>query len=358
MVPQADQDKIQAAADAVRGKYPGDHVVPNTPGPYTYYANDDPDDPSRGRVYTVLPGKAGEYFNQQRWYLGSTAYESYELPDSKLRNDVTNYWVPSGMGPSREEIKHLPPDDLRRWARQAWINNHSSRGPADEGTNQTLDYFQEARNSLTKMRDILQTLDEHGLTANSGDLEWAKIKNAQVATGWGGANPMSEKYASALRDLDEESNRLQTLLKNPKLLLTPGAAEGLGVPDIKLPFGLDVPTPSIPGSNPIQDAAFSGRDIPLRVKNLDAIKAGLDDRYQSLIGTAQDQWQHVDPKHLTNIDTARRGQDLPDQSNQYRSHHYPTQFPIIPKKDYPAWAKAHPNTPFTTEDDRDLQTPP
>jgi hypothetical protein len=360
-VPQADQDTIQSQANAIpkdTGKYTGDPIVPNTPGAYTYYVDNDPDSPSRGRVYTVLPGKAGEYFNQQRWYLGRTEYDSYELPDSKLRSDVANYWIPTGEGPSREQINHMPPDELRLWARQAWINNNTTRGPADAGTNLTFDTVEQYHKSLAKMRDILQTLDKDGVRASSMDLLGAKAKNAAVASGLSWLVPnMKENTAAALRDLDEESNRAQALVRNnPNLLLNPGQAEGLSVPDIKA-FGFDIPWPSVPGSNAIQDAAFSGRSIGLRVKDLNALIKATDDRYQSLVGTAQDNWQRVDPKHINNIAMAKTGKDLRDESNQYRDHNYPSEFPVISKEDYPAWAKAHPHTPFTTPDGRNLVTP-
>lgn len=359
-VAQGDQDSVQAKAKDMgdqSGEYNGDRVVGGVTGPYTYYRDDDPNSTSRGRVYTVLPGRAGEYFNQQRWYLGSTNYESYELPDSMLRKNVADYWIPYGEGPSRQEIAHMGPAELKQWARQAWINQNTTKGPADEGTNLTLDTAEQLKQSVAKIKDMQLTLAANGIDLNSAMKFGAKLKNAAVGLGIGPIDPAMDKYTAAtIRKLDEEVDRANKLAQDPKLRIQPGEAEGVQLPDLKV-FGSDIVMPGAPGSNVISDSVFSGQPLTTRLRDLDAFQKTVDARYKSLIGTAQDNWQRVDPKHVRNTVAIDKGQDVGDASNLYKNHEYPGMGPMVSAEDYPAFAKAHPDTVFMTTKHVPMRTP-
>jgi len=360
-VQQADQAAVQAQANAMgpapKGEYQGNRIVQGTQGPYTYYIDDEPGSPSVGRVYTVMPGPAGEYYNQQRWYLGSNQYKTYELPDSLLRKTVADYWIPSGSGPSRQWIDHASPEQLKPWARQAWINQHTQPTPADAGTNKTLDTNVEYINSLKKMGDILQTFAAHGQTRlSSADLLGSKIKNAAVAAGVGPIDPaQTEPQAAALRDLEEEADKAQGLAKDPNLLIRLGQAAGVDLP-LKYPAEMNIGTPS---SNAITDAAFSGRDIPIRINAINSLIKAASARYGDLIDTQQDNMQRVADRHVNNRAQLVAGKDIPDEGdNQYKAHDlFPGELKTVSPEEYPAFAKAHPNTRFQTRGGQIVWTP-
>jgi hypothetical protein len=366
-LPQADQDAIQAQANRMgappAGKYEGDRRIEGTTGPYTYYRDDDPTSPSVGRAYTTLPGPAGQYYDQQRWYLGTREYTPYELPESAARQQMWDKWGVTGFL-TRAEIDHMKPKAMEPWLQRAWQNENYQRSSPVEGLNNTLTASEQYHNSLTKIRDIIQTLGEHGYqNLSSRDKLGAQIKNAAVSLGIGPLVPgMDENAAAAIRDLDEEVGRAHDLLKaHPELSITPGEAEGINLPPIKLPLSTEIPEPSIPSSDVISDSAWSGRSVGTRLKNLNGLLAQGDDRYKDLIHQSQTQWMRIDPRHDANLLKIDQGIDLKDDTNHYRDHTYPSEFPTISPEEYTVFAKTHPpGTPFMTKgpNPQKLVTPP
>jgi len=375
-VSQEDQNTIQASADKMgeQRKYTGDRPVPGNTGPYTYYRDDDPNSPSRGRVYTTLPGPAGQYFNQQRWYLGSTGYQPYELPDSAARQQMWDKWGTKGYL-TRDDIATMTPQQMEPWLQRAWQNDTFQRSSPTDGLNKTLDTSEQLHNSLQKISDIQQALAANGITnLNSTDLMRAKVENAKVAISskkpWmqedqlqrtgnvagaalGLFSNMDENSAAAIRTLDEETNKAQQLLKDhPELLMPLGQAEGQETPNIHLADWVRLGLPNIPASNVLSDSAFSGQDLQTRLRNLKGLQTLGDNRYKSLVDQAQTQWMRIDPKHDANLLKLGQNRDLVDDSNDYRSH----VFKVTPDQ-YPEYAKAHPGTLFMGADGQVRQTP-
>jgi hypothetical protein len=259
---------------------------------------------------------------------------------------------------------HWSPAKLKPWARQAWINEHTQPSDADQGTNETLDTSVEFHNSLKKITDIEQALKEHGVDTNSINNWWAKVKNGSVSLGTLGEllPGMNKEDAAALRDLEEEVDHANGLLKaHPQLLLTPGRAEGVHFPDLKLPASTDLPLPSTADSNVISDSAFGGGNFDVRIQKLNALQKAGDIRYGRLIDTQQDMWRRVADRHVKNRATLVGGGELdPDPQNLYRDHAYPGEIPTVGEGDaYKEFVRTHPpNTPFKTRRGNTLYTPP
>jgi hypothetical protein len=351
-VPQADQAAIQAKASQMpapsSGEYQGDRVVPGTTGPYTYYVDDNPKSPWRGRVYTALPGPEGHYFDQQKWYLGTTGYQPYELSDSAARQQMWDKWGTKGYL-SRDQIATMPEKDMEPWLQRAWKNETFQRSSPTEGLNSSLTTSEQYHNSLKRISDIIQTLGENGYpNLSARDLLMAKAKNAAVSLGAGPTVPGMDEYAAAaIRDLDEELGHAHDLVKaHPELGITPGKTEGTNLPSIKPAFGVEIPEPNIPGSDPLYDAAYSGRPMNIRLKTLNGLQKQGDARYEDLVNQAQTQWMRIDPRHDANVLKINQGRDI--DGNDYQGHTYPSEFPTVKPEGYAAWAKAHPGETFMT----------
>ena len=386
VVAPADQAAIQTRAQSMpkpTGQYNGDPIVPGTNGPYTYYRNDDPSQPYYGRVYTVLPPKAGDYFKQQRWYLGSTGYDTYELPESQMRQYVSDYWTQTGQGPTRDEITHMSNDELKPWAKQAWYNNNMARSPVDQGTNLTLDTIEKSQKNVQQMKDILQTLSDNGysdlgtadrvnaaaenagrsLTTNRQGLIYDAGRTVGGAL-TGAAGNMSPDVAAAIRTLDQKRDEENKLLAaNPQLLITPGKGGGQDTPNIH-GSAINLEVANIPQSNVLDDV-FSGQDVKAKLQNLDALQASSASRYKNLISGAQEQWQRVDPRHAANMSRLDNGQTLTDPGNQFKDHKFPSSmspeeavskaakspnyFPTVKSQDLGAFKQNNPGAYFYDE---------
>jgi hypothetical protein len=374
-VSQSDQDTISRQAktmgESAASEYTGDRVIQNTPGPYNYYLDDDPASPWRGRAYTALPGPAGGYFNQKRWYLGTSSYEPYELADSVMRQHMADYWIPTGEL-TRPEISKMKEEQMKPWLQRAWYNDHMAKSPVDAGTNLTLDAGVKLHNSLKTIHDMVQTLGENGYpNLNVDDRIRAAAENASVSLTskrpaerqgiiegagttigkmLGGAGDMDENTAAAIRALDQERDKAQHLIaQNPGLLMYTGKGGGQETPNIH-GAAINVSWPDIPATDVI-DGVFSGQDMKTRLANLDALRQSGDDRYGSLIKGAQTQFQMVDPKHAANIIRMDKGEDLPDPSNQYKDHTFPGS---MSPADAIAKASASSSRQFPTEKAEDL----
>jgi hypothetical protein len=350
-VAPAEQAAIQAQANHIpkpTGAYQGDPIVPGTTGPYTYYRDDKPNSTSWGRIYTTLPGGAGHYFDQQRWYLGTDKYEPYELPESAARQQMWDKWGSKGFL-TRDQINGMGAKEMEPWLQRAWQNDAYQRSSPTEGLNSSLTTSEQYHNSIKRIGDIIQTLGANGYpNLSARDLLMAKAKNAAVSLGAGPTVPGMDEYAaSAIRDLDEELGHAHDLLKaHPELGITPGKTEGTNLPAIKPAWGVEIPEPNIPGSDALYDAAYSGRPMNLRLKTLNGLQTQGDARYKDLVNQAQTQWMRIDPRHDANVLKISQGQDI--EGNDYQGHTYPSEFPTVKPEDYGAWAKAHPGGTFMT----------
>lgn len=394
-VAPADRVAVQNQANQMpkpTGTYQGDQKVPGTTGPYTYYRNDDTTSPSFGRVYTVLPPKAGDYFKQQRWYLGSPGYDTYELPESQMRQYVSDYWTQTGQGPSRDEINHMSNDELRPWAKQAWYNNNMARSSVDQGTNLSLDTLEKSQKNIQQMKDILQTLSDNGYSdLGTADRVNAAAENAgrslttnrqgliydasRVVGGalTGAAGQMSPDVAAAIRTLDQKRDEEEKLLAaNPQLLINPGKGGGQDTPNVH-GSAVNLEVANIPHSTVLDDV-FSGQDLNAKLRNLDALQASSTNRYKNLISGAQEQWQRVDPRHASNMSRLDNNQTLPDPGNQFKDHKFPSSmspqeavsksttspsyFPTVRSQDLGAFKQNNPGAYFYDEGGNLLRVKP
>ena len=395
-VPQADQDTAKAQAakmGSATGPYTGDRKVPGIPGPYTYYVNDDPGSTSRGRVYTTLPGPAGHYYDQKRWYLGTNQYEDYELPDSAAHQQLADKWVTSGYL-TRAEADKLSPEQMEPWLRRAWENDHLVNVPIDHGTNLTLDAAEQSHKNLTQIRDMLQTLAANGYSdLGTADRMAAASENAgtslrtkrpgfiyDVGRSVGGvmaeaSGNMSPDVAATIRALDQKTNEEQELLKaHPGLLINPGTGGGQETPNIH-GTAVNFELANIPQSTKLNDIAFSGQDLNTKLKALNGFQATLADRYNRLVDGQHTMLQRVYPQHDANSLKAVQGLDLPDADNLYRDHKFPSamspqeaiakaqssstdQFPTVKAGDLGQFKLNHPGAYFYDENHNLLRVKP
>ena len=379
-VPQADQDAIAAQAKALgpppTGKYLGDRPLPGNTGPYTYYVNDDPNSTNRGRVYTTLPGGPGHYFDQKRWYLGTTQYEDYELPASAARQQMWDKWGQNGFL-TRDEIATMPQKDMEPWLQRAWQNENFARSSPTTGFNNDLDASEQFHNLVQQSRDIIQTLGEHGypnlssldklkaaganaantLVSRNPFFEQSPIEHALYPVGEmlrGAAGGMDTTSSDAIKTLDQTIDKTQKLVEaHPELLLNPGTGGGQETPNIHIADWVRLGLQNIPASNILSDAAWSGQDLSKRLQKLDALQAVGDARYKSLVGQGQTQWMRIDPKHDANVLRIDQGKELNDPGNLFKDH-----LLTVDTSDYQRFANHHPNTRFRTTDGQTLRTPP
>lgn len=364
----ADQDAIQAQAQqmaAPSGEYTGDRRMKDTKGPYTYYINDDPNSPSRGRAYTVLPGSAGGYYNQKRWYLGTNQYEEYELPDSAMRKNMWEKWGANGQL-SRGEIDKMSPEEMKPWLQRAWQNENYTRSSPTTGINNDLDATEKLRNYLKKISDLEQTLANSGYPAlSSMDKIKAAGKNAAVSLGVPHgvdlgpahlampAGTMDAVTAGGIRELDQTLGQTQDLLKtHPELLLSPGEGGGQETPNLHIGEWVRMGLPNIPASSLINDSAWSGQNIATRARMLDGLRQVTDVRYKDLIDQAHGQWMKISDKHDANAIKIDQKKDFIDPSNRFKEHLF-----TIDPSDYPEFAREHPRTKFLGTDGKPRQTP-
>lgn len=344
--PQADQDAANAQAAKMgkpTGPYTGDRKVPGIPGPYTYYVDDSPTSPSRGRVYTTLPGPAGHYYDQQRWYLGTTQYEPYELPDSAARQQMWDKWGSTGFL-TRAEIDQKSPQEMEPWLQRAWANDHLVNTPIDQGTNLTLDAGEDLYKTVKQMMDIGQTLAKNGYPElSSTDLFNANLEGGaealesrrpygeqsltqragtRAASVMGGAAGMDRDTAQAIRTLDQLRDHAHQLLRDHPTLFAPGKTEGLETPNVKGEL-INVGTPNIKPSDVLDDV-FSGREWDIKAKNLANLQTNLGGRYSSIVDGQHAMLQRVQPKHDANELRISQGGDIPDPANPYQGHTMPS----------------------------------
>lgn len=345
-VSQADQAVVQARADRMgessAGQYTGDRRVEGTAGPYTYYRDDDPSSPSRGRVYTTLPGPAGGYFNQQRWYLGTPSYQTYELPDSAMRQHMLDYWGNAGQL-TRSEIEKMGPEEMKPWLQRAWQNDHLANAPIDASSNVSLDAAEDLHKTIKQISDIGKTLAENGypelsstdlFNANMeggaealesrrpyGEQAFTQRAGTRAGSVMGAAAGMDRDTAQAVRTMDQLVNHAHGLLQNHPELFPPGKTEGIQTPNIRGEL-INVGTPNIKPSDVLDDV-FSGREWDAKAKNLDNLHQNLSDRYTSMVDGQHAMLQRVQPKHDANVVRISQGLDIPDAANPYQDHTMP-----------------------------------
>jgi hypothetical protein len=357
-VSKADQDLVQGLADktakdAPVDKISGDRRVEGTPaGGPTYYIDDNPDSPSRGRVYTVLPGQKGSYYDQDRWYLGRNEYRTYSLPTSVMRQHMEDYWVKAGqLTPA--EIKKMSPEEMKPWLERAWQNNNYTRSPAETGTNLSLDTLEDLHKTTAQIKDILKTVAKHGYPKlNSMDRGNAAIQNAETSIGLRGEwlRFMEPSVAEAVRTLDQKLDHARILIKeHPELLVSLGTAQGLGLPSLPVPMVGNVELPSIPKSDVLSDSAFSGQDVDAKLKALDGYQKAVDTRYKNLVSGAQTQWQKIDDRHAANLIRLDQGKEIPDETNLYSSRELPTVSEAKPTAQPSPTPMVHVNSPSEFE---------
>jgi hypothetical protein len=359
---RAIQEQAAAMPPRPEGKYTGDRVVEGTRGPYTYYINDDPyaPKPYRGRAYTVLPGSAGGYFNQKRWYLGTNHYEEYELPDSEMKKTMFDKWGRNGYL-SKPEIDAMDAEEMKPWLQRAWQNENYTRSSPTEGINSDLDSMEQLHNYIKKISDLEQTLAENGYpNLNTDHRMVAAAKNASVSLGnrhlseMAGVDKMDAVSAATIRTLDQTVNQARDFLKDhPKLLLNPGQGGGQETPNIRTDW-FHLGLPDIPASTILSDSAFSGQNINTRLRMVNGLLKLVDNRYGDLADQAHTQWMKISPKHDANKIKIDQGRDLNDPTNSYTRHLH-----IIDNTDdYLEFKENHPNTRFLGPDGIIRRTPP
>ena len=335
------------------GDYTGDRKI-NYPGyPYAVYRDDDPGSASRGRAYTVLPGKAGEYYNPQKWYLGTREYVPYELPDSLARKTVADYWIPTGKL-SRAEVDKMSPDELKPWLGQMWRNQNLSVTPAGEGINNKLDTLSTVYKDLQQINDANEALgkDPNYAKLSESDRTSAEIYNRGLRLSPEGTTPknfvqgltsgygelekkaaqMSPDAARAIEVVQQKSDEVRRLLDgNPNLLLPIGKTAGQGMPNIDLrslvgsflPVGFDLGLQNVSPRDALQ-SIFSGRDISDRRQGLAAFRADVANRYKETVGEGHTNLQRVTDEQEANLINMTQGRRMRDDGNPYQEQTLPS----------------------------------
>jgi hypothetical protein len=355
IVPANEQAAATAAAKAMGpapvGPYAGDRRVEGDTGPYTYYINDDPKARYRGRVYTVLPGPSGGYYDEKRWYIGTRDYERYELPDTQMKQHMKDYWSTYAGQLTPQEIDAMKPEEMKPWLQRAWYNDHMATSAPTTGYNSDLDAAENYHKSLVRIANLLQALENHGYT-NLGTGDRLRSVGATTARSVGIPGQvagMTDKDAAAMRELDQEVSYAEGLANShPGLQTRTSQSQGLDLQAIPMPGGGHLP--NVGGSTALSDIAFSGQDLKTKLDHLHALQVTGDARYKDLIGQGSDQRMVVAPKHDANVIRLGKGQDLQDDGDQYKAHSYPGDPETVALKDLPEFIKTHPpGTQFMTK---------
>ena len=358
VVPAAQQKEITSAAKAMgdtSGPYAGDRRVEGNTGPYNYYINDDPKSNSRGRVYTVEPpGPTDGYYNERRWYLGDREYRTIALPNADMKQHLKDYWsTQAGVLTPQEvdEIAAKGPEAMKPWLQRAYYNDKYANHAPTDAYSGDLDAAENIHKSYNRIGNMLQALDNHGYShlSTKDRLNSLGGNVAQTAGLSSDAGGMNSRDAQIIRALDQEVAYAEAQAKaHPDLQLRTAESQGLDLQKATFPIaGSPVTLPNVAGSSPLQDIAFSGEPLQVRLDRLKSMQGMLNERYKDLIHQGSTQMMKVDPKHDANVIRISQGQNIEDKWDQYSGHSYPGDPPTVKGTDIAEFNRTHPaGTPF------------